>query len=101
MANVGTSSGIMSPSGKYIKAELGMMDLEFGCFSAVYVIGRMSGAILLSFLINAVNRKYLMVGAAFVKVLTLVPFQWVTDGYALLYIRIISGICHVSKINVK
>jgi hypothetical protein len=42
-----------------------------------------------------------MVGAAFVKVLTLVPFEWVTDGYALLYIRIISGICHVSTINVK
>ena len=85
----------MSPGAKTIKAQLGMMDLEYGCFSAMYAIGRMTGALLFVSLVNAVNRKYLMIAACFVKSITVILFKFSNNGYFLLCVRLISGIGHI------
>ena len=61
LMNINFSSGIMASSGKDIKTSMSMMDLEYGCFSAIYAIGRMAGSLLFVILVNAVNRKYLMI----------------------------------------
>ena len=85
----------MSPGAKTIKAQLGMMDLEYGCFSAMYAIGRITGAMLFVSLVNAVNRKYLVIIAVLGKAITVMIFKFSNEGYFLLCVRLVSGICHI------
>jgi MFS family permease len=92
---VAFSAGIMAPAGSIIKANLGLMDVEYGLFSGLYAIGRMAGAILFSCLVNNINRKLLLIIAAIIKFSTLVPFYFSNDGYFLLVCRLISGIGHI------
>ena len=65
--HVSQSSGILSPSGAKISEDLQMNQVEYGCISPVYSIGRWVGAILFSFVFNSINRKYIMVFARFNK----------------------------------
>ena len=59
--HVSQSSGILSPSGAKISEDLQMNQVEYGCISPVYSIGRWVGAVLFSFVFNNINRKYIMV----------------------------------------
>ena len=93
--NINFSSGIMASSGKDIKTSMSMMDLEYGCFSAIYAIGRMAGSLLFVILVNAVNRKYLIIASCLLKAITLFIFNFSTDVYFLLAVRLISGVFHI------
>lgn len=85
----------MSPGAKTIKTELGMMDLEYSCFSPMYAIGRICGSFLLVSIINVVNRKWMVVFALFLKSATVAVFKFSSDGYFLMGCRLMSGIGHV------
>lgn len=85
----------MSAGQKVIKAELGMMDLEYGVFGAFYASGRIFGCILFGMLANSVNRKYLISGAALVECFSLCSFYVSSNGPYLMIIRLIGGICHM------
>ena len=85
----------MASSGKDIKTSMSMMDLEYGCFSAIYAIGRMAGSLLFVILVNAVNRKYLIIASCLLKAITLFIVNFSTDVYFLLAVRLISGVFHI------
>lgn len=89
------SSGLMSVSAKNIKAEIGLMDLDYGCLSSMHSIGKVLGAFLFFSLVNVVNRKYIVIFCAIVKGATVIPFALTRNGNALLVIRLISGFAHV------
>lgn len=94
--NVDVAPGIMASAGNTIKSNLGMMDLEYSLFTSMYAMGRMIGSLLFVSLVNAVNRKFLIVVAIFLKAITIYIFKYTNDGYFLLGVRLISGIGYVS-----
>ena len=93
--NVTMSSGLLSSGAKTIKSQLGMMDLEYGCFGGMYAIGRLCGAFLFVSIVNAVNRKYMIIMAALGKAITVIVFTLTDKPYLLLAIRVASGMCHI------
>ena len=95
MANINLSSGTMAAAGPVIKANIGLMDMEYGSISAIYGIGRVAGAIMFAFVINVVNRKFLLLVAVWIKVVTLVPYYFSSNGPLLIFVRCFSGIGHI------
>lgn len=89
------SSGLMSASAKYIKAEVGLMDLDYGLLSSLHSIGKVLGAFFFFSLVNSVNRKWIVIFCGLVKASTVIPFAMTRNGSILLVFRIISGFAHV------
>ena len=89
------SSGLISVSAKSIKANCGLMDLDYGTMSSMHSIGKVLGSFLFFSLVNVINRKYFLVFAGIGKSLTVIPFAFCRDGKLLLAIRCLSGFPHV------
>ena len=85
----------MAPAAKYMKPAFNLMDLEYGCFAAVYAIGRILGAVMFGATMNVVSRKYLMIIGCFIKAYTVAIFYFSHDGMFLLFMRMLSGIGHI------
>ena len=82
--HVSQSSGILSPSGAKISEDLQMNQVEYGCISPVYSIGRWVGAVLFSFVFNSINRKYIMVFAGVTHGLINMFYMFTSNGYVIL-----------------
>ena len=93
--HVSQSSGILSPSGAKISEDLQMNQVEYGCISPVYSIGRWVGAILFSFVFNSINRKYIMVFAGVTHGLINMFYMFTSNGYLILALRGFAGIGHI------
>ena len=93
--HVSQSSGILSPSGNQISEDLQMNQVEYGCISPVYSIGRWAGAWLFAFVGNSVNRKYLMVFAGVSHGIINMFFMFTSNGYIILALRCFAGIGHI------
>ena len=93
--HVSQSSGILSPSGSQISEDLQMNQVEYGCISPVYSIGRWVGAWLFAFVANAVNRKYMMVFAGVTHGVINMFFMFTSNGYIILACRCFAGIGHI------
>ncbi|MCQ2821228.1 MAG: MFS transporter [archaeon] len=89
------SSGLISVSAKYIKAEIGLMDLEYGCMSSVHSIGKVLGSFFFFSLVNVINRKWIVIFCGIMKALTVIPFALTRNGNILLVLRLISGFPHI------
>ena len=79
--HVSQSSGILSPSGAKISEDLQMNQVEYGCISPVYSIGRWVGAVLFSFVFNSINRKYIMVFSGVTHGLINMFYMFTSNGY--------------------
>jgi sugar phosphate permease len=93
--HVSQSSGILSPSGAKISEDLQMNQVEYGCISPVYSIGRWVGAILFSFVFNSINRKYIMVFAGITHGVINMFYMFTSNGYLILALRGFAGIGHI------
>ena len=93
--HVSQSSGILSPSGAKISEDLQMNQVEYGCISPVYSIGRWVGAVLFSFVFNSINRKYIMVFAGVTHGLINMFYMFTSNGYVILALRGFAGIGHI------
>jgi sugar phosphate permease len=93
--HVSQSSGILSPSGAKISEDLQMNQVEYGCISPVYSIGRWVGAVLFSFVFNSINRKYIMVFAGITHGVINMFYMFTSNGYLILALRAFAGIGHI------
>jgi sugar phosphate permease len=93
--HVSQSSGILSPSGAKISEDLQMNQVEYGCISPVYSIGRWVGAILFTFVFNSINRKYIMVFAGITHGVINMFYMFTSNGYIILATRAFAGIGHI------
>jgi sugar phosphate permease len=93
--HVSQSSGILSPSGAKISEDLQMNQVEYGCISPVYSIGRWVGAVLFSFVFNSINRKYIMVFAGITHGIINMFYMFTSNGYVILALRAFAGIGHI------
>lgn len=92
--HVGQSSGIISPSGKYISVDLQISDVEYACISPVYSIGKMTGAFIFPFVFTTVNRKFLIVSACLLHGCINIFFYFTSNAYLMLSLRCVAGICY-------
>ena len=93
--HVSQSSGILSPSGAKISEDLQMNQVEYGCISPVYSIGRWVGAVLFSFVFNSINRKYIMVFAGITHGIINMFYMFTSNGYVILALSGFAGISNI------
>ena len=87
--------GVIPAATEEIRKALGLNDTDLGTFGSVDFVGRCIGSILFMWVINKINRKYLMVFCLILKALTLFLFLITKDVLTLNLSRGLSGLCQV------
>lgn len=92
---INVHSGVLSSASKIIKKRYSMDDKTFSLFGLSQGIGRTCGTTFFILTCNTLSIKWLVSVFTLVKALVCIAFKFTDNGWALIGLRGILGICHM------
>ena len=90
-----SDGGVISSSSVKVKKDLNLSDTEFGTFGSIVQLGRITGTFIVMILLNTLNRKFLIVGAVFLKCATFLIYFLTMNWWVVVVFRFLQGVSHV------
>lgn len=90
-----SDGGVISSSSVKVKKDLNLNDTEFGTFGSIVQLGRITGTFIVMILLNTLNRKFLIVGAVFLKCATFLIYFLTMNWWVVVVFRFLQGVSHV------